>query len=65
MSPLAPSNELNSITIILHSVIKSIQPINMIMIYYWNKKLHASWGEFMLDLDSVWVQLKILLKDFL
>ena len=32
-----------------------MQPINMIMIYYWDKKLHVSWCEFMLNLDSVWV----------
>ena len=33
----------------------------LVMIYYWDKKLHVSCCEFMLDLDSVWAQLKIFL----
>ena len=33
------------------------------MIYYWDKKLHVSWYEFIFDVDSVWVQLKILIKE--
>ena len=41
------------------------QPVNMIMIYHWNKKLHVSWSEFIFVLDSVWVQIKILLQDSL
>ena len=35
----------------------------MIMIYYLDKKIHVSWCGFMLDLDSVWAPLKILLLD--
>ena len=35
------------------------------MIYYWEKKLRARWCEFILDLDSVWVQITILLKNTL
>ena len=32
---------------------KKEAPINMIMIYFWVKKFHISWCEFMLHLDSV------------
>ena len=35
------------------------------MIYFKVKKLKDSWLEFMFDLDSVWPQLKIRLKDLL
>ena len=33
-----------------------MQPINMIKIYNWNKKITVSWYEFMPDFDSMWVQ---------
>ena len=36
-----------------------MQPIYMIMIYNWNKKLKKSVSEFMHDLESVWVQLNV------
>ena len=46
---------------VVEGVSKQMQPINRIIIYYEDKiKLHISWCKFMLDLDSVWVQLKIL-----
>ena len=41
------------INICIQNVSKWMQPIDMIMIYYWDKKLHISWCEFMLDLDSI------------
>ena len=40
------------------------KPSIWFMIYYWNKKLLVSLCEFMLDLDSAWVQLKFLLSRF-
>ena len=45
----------------VESVLKYMQPIIMIIVYYRDEKLHDSWCEFKLDLDSVWVQLKIFL----